>query len=116
MSDIKIKVEGAVVDPSRSTSGSSGDAASEEVDDVFHSSLTRMFDAFLRAVDRGTVDARILFIHEFLVQLLKVRMMIARKEILGMDDDELTLIRWVNLDSLMLLSARLILLSARLIL
>jgi len=69
LQDIKVKVEGAVVDPSRCASagviGVEGDA--------FHAALTSMFDAFLRVLDRGTVDSRILFIHEFLTQLLQTR-------------------------------------------
>ena len=76
ISDVKVKVEGAVVDPSRLASGASktgGDDAGGAVEaEPFHSALTALFDAFLRVLDQGTVDSRILFIHEFLTQLLQV--------------------------------------------
>ena len=67
-----MKVEGAVVDPTRSASA--GVIGVEG--DTFHAALTSMFDAFLRVLDRGTVDSRILFIHEFLTQLLQVGVVI----------------------------------------
>ena len=54
--------------------------------DAFHAALTSMFDAFLRVLDRGTVDSRILFIHEFLTQLLQV----------GVEPVEYKRIAWVK--------------------